>query len=412
MSSPPRLAVITTHPIQYYAPLFRALAERRRIELRVFYGWGGAAGRATHDHGFGVAFEWDVPLLAGHDHVFVENTSDDPGTHHADGIVAPSLVPEVEVFRPDAVLVFGWNYDAHRKVMRAFNGRVPVLFRGDSTLLDERGGLTGLPRRLARRLALRWIYRDVDLAVTVGTRNREYFLAHGLRPDQLVWAPHAVDNDRFADPTGEREAEAAVWRRDLGVPEHGRVALFAGKLESKKAPEVLLDAVLHLHRQGRGEGLNLAFCGTGPLEGALREAAGGRPGIHFLGFQNQSHMPTAYRLGDVLVLPSRGPGETWGLAVNEAMASGRPAIVTDRVGCAPDLICTATGRVVPTGDVGALSGALAEVLAPGVSERMGAAAAERIRAWSIPEAAVRVEAAVYRALGRPVQAIPEMGPPL
>jgi len=57
-----------------------------------------------------------------------------------------------------------------------------------------------------------------------------------------------------------------------------------------------------------------------------------------MNFQNQSKMPVVYEMCDVFVLPSKGPGETWGLAVNEAMASGKVVIVSDKCGCAPDLV--------------------------------------------------------------------------
>lgn len=389
----PRLAVVTTHPVQYYAPLFRALAERGALEVKVFYGWEGAAAQASHDAGFGVSFAWDVPLLEGYDHAFVENVSDDPGPHHPAGIDAPTLVSEVKAFGPDAVLVFGWNYRAHRAVLRAFHGRVPIFFRGDSTLLDECGGVGGTLRRIARRAVLRRVYRDVDVALYVGTRNRAYFEAHGLRPDQLAWAPHAVENSRFADPTGEHAVAAASWRRDLGVSPGERLALFVGKLELNKAPEVLLDAFLRQDAADR-----LVFCGTGPLERALRDTAAGRSNVHFLGFQNQSRMPVVYRLGDVLVLPSRS--ETWGLAVNEAMAAGRAVVVSDRVGCAVDLVDDANGRVVPVDDPAALAAALAATMRDADPERLGAASAERIRAWSIGAAAARIETAIVGVVGQ------------
>ena len=379
-----RLAVVTTHPVQYYAPLFRQLAERDDLDVHVFYGWEGAAGAEALDRGFGASFAWDVPLLDGYAHTFVENVAEDPGTHRFRGIDAPGMVPAVEAWGPDAVLVVGWSYKTHLQVLRALGGRVPVLFRGDSTLLDERAGLRGRARSLARRLALRWVYGHVDHALYVGQHNRDYFLAHGLDEDQLSWAPHAVDNDRFADPGGDPEAEARGWRRELGIAEGERAGVFAGKLEPAKAPGVLLEAFL----SGRSGLDHLVFCGTGPLEGELTAAASGRPGVHFIGFQNQSRMPVAYRLGDVLALPSQS--ETWGLAVNEAMACGRPAVVSDRVGCAPDLVRPDTGRVVPAGDAAALAAALAAVSAPGVAERMGAAARDLIAGWTLDEAAARI----------------------
>ena len=381
---PPRLAVVTTHPIQYYAPLFQRLAERGDVTPHVFYGWEGAAGSATLDRGFGASFAWDVPLLDGYDHTFVENVADDPGTHHFRGIDAPRLVPAVESWRPDAVLVVGWSYKAHLQVLRAFRGRVPILFRGDSTLLDERSDLKGRARSLARRLALRWVYSHVDHALYVGQHNRAYFQAHGLEERQLSWAPHAVDNDRFADPGGDPEAEALDWRRSLGIADGERTAVFVGKLEAQKAPDVLLDAFLD-GQSGLG---HLVFCGTGPMESELVATASDRRDVHFLGFQNQSRMPIAYRLGDILALPSQS--ETWGLAVNEAMACGRPVVVSDRVGCAPDLVRPDTGRVVPAGDASALAAALAELSQPGVAEAMAAAAHDLIDEWTLSEAARRI----------------------
>ena len=387
----PRLAVVTTHPVQYYAPLFRRLAERGEVEPHVFYSWAGAAGTAALDRGFGASFAWDVPLLDGYAHTFVENVAGDPGTHHFRGIDAPGLVPAVEAWRPDAVLVVGWNYKAHLQVLRAFSDQIPILFRGDSTLLDERPGVRGRVRALARRAALRWVYGHVDHALYVGQHNRVYFLAHGLKDRQLTWAPHAVDNDRFAGPGGDPEAQARDWRRSLGIADDDRAAVFVGKLERKKAPDVLLDAFL----SGQSGLDHLLFCGTGPMETQLVESASGRADVHFLGFQNQSQMPVAYRLGAVVVLPSRGPGETWGLAVNEAMACGRPAVVSDRVGCAPDLIRPDTGRVVPAEDPAALAAALATVSSPESAGRAGAAARARIGAWTLDETARRIGATVH-----------------
>ena len=403
MSRPPRLAVVTTHPVQYYAPLFRQLAANGLVEPHVFYGWTGAASGAALDRGFGTSFQWDVPLLEGYEHTFVPNVSDDPGTHRVGGIDGPGLVPAVEAWAPDAVLVYGWNYRSHLRALRAFHGRVPVLFRGDSTLTDEGDGLRARARTLVRRVALRWVYRYVDLALYVGQRNRAYFRAHGLREDQLEWAPHSVENARFADDAeGSYERAAAAWRAEIGVEPDDQAVVFAGKLEPKKAPGVLLDAYLQAFPRPSAptsERVHLVFVGTGPLEEALRARAAGDPRVHFLGFQNQSRMPAAYRLGDVFVLPSRGPGETWGLAVNEAMACARPVVVADAVGCAPDLVDRENGAVVPSGDVPALAAALQRVLG-GDTREMGKASARRIAAWSIPEQAKRVEQAVL-GLARP-----------
>jgi glycosyltransferase involved in cell wall biosynthesis len=84
----------------------------------------------------------------------------------------------------------------------------------------------------------------------------------------------------------------------------------------------------------------------------LREKYQNIQGIHFLDFQNQLLMPAIYEIADVFVLPSRGPHETWGLAVNEAMANGKAVIVSDKCGCAPDLVADGeNGYVFKAGDI-------------------------------------------------------------
>ena len=383
-----RLAVLVTHPIQYFAPLFRCLAESSRIDLHVFYGWEGAT-RGAMDHGFGQVIQWDIPLLDGYQHTILPNESADPGTHHFGGITNGEVLPRIRAWAPDAVMIFGWNYRSHLDVLRQLHGSIPIFFRGDSTLLDEHPG----PRRLLRRMWLRWVYRHVDAALYVGTHNKDYYVAHGLRESQLSWAPHSVDNDRFADLDGTLTREAREWRRSLGIDDAATVVLFAGKLESKKAPDVLLEAFLQRQRETHE---HLVFVGTGPLESALRERSIGKPNVHFLGFQNQSKMPLVYRLGEVFVLPSRGPGETWGLAINESMASGRPVIVTDRVGCAPDLVVRGgSGLVVPAESVPALASAITELSANvGRREQMAAAGRREIARWSLSEQARRIQDAV------------------
>jgi glycosyltransferase involved in cell wall biosynthesis len=131
------------------------------------------------------------------------------------------------------------------------------------------------------------------------------------------------------------------------------------------------------------------------MEGDLIADAGDHTRVHFLGFQNQSRMPVVYRLGDIFVLPSRGPGETWGLAVNEAMACGCPVIVTSRVGCAPDLVDRTNGRVVPPDDADALAHGLNELLASQDQlQPMRHRSAKRIKDWSIDVAAAHTADAV------------------
>ena len=331
-----------------------------------------------------------MPLLDGYDHEFVPNIARNPGTDHFWGLRTPRLNQSIGKWGATAVLVFGWNSASHLQALRHFKGRMPVFFRGDSTLLD-RGSAW---RRAARRAFLTWVYRHVDVAIAVGANNRDYFRWCGVPEGRIGFAPHAIDTKRFADPDGIDDLQAARWRTELRIPAGARVILFAGKLISKKAPELLLEAFFRSNLSA-----HLVFVGSGALEPELRRRAAGRETVHFLPFQNQQLMPAVYRLGDVFVLPSCGPGETWGLALNEAMASGRPVIASSKAGGARDLVIAgSTGWVFESGEVEALASTL-RIACDCDREKLaalGLAARQRSDLWSIESAAAGIEKAVLQ----------------
>jgi glycosyltransferase involved in cell wall biosynthesis len=321
-----RLAIIITHPIQYYSPIFKLLHERKKIDIKVFYTLGQESDH-KYDHEFGKTINWDIPLLDGYPYEWVKNTSAEPGSHHYKGIVNPYLRQQIQAWQPDAVLVFGWAYKSHLKVIRYFKGKIPVYFRGDSTLLDEPWGT----KKLLKYIFLKWVYNHIDHAFYAGFNNKAYFKKYGLKNEQLSFAPHAIDNERFAV---DRSIEASSLRQKLGIGNNDILILFAGKFLAKKSPMLLINAFLNLKHSG----VHLLFVGNGELEHEMKLKAGDIDNIHFMDFQNQSYMPVIYQVCDLFCLPSKGPGETWGLAVNEAMACGKAVLVSDKVGCAIDLV--------------------------------------------------------------------------
>lgn len=338
-----RLAIVTTHPIQYNAPWFRLLAQQQGVEVKVFYTWEASQTIAKYDPGFGRVVEWDIPLLDGYEYTFVKNVSANQGSHHFKGIDTPTLNGEIEQWGAEVVLVFGWAYKSHLACLRYFKGKIPVLFRGDSTLLDRTGGM----KELLKKIFLKFVYRHIDYALYVGTNNKEYFLQHGVKEHQLVYVPHAIENERFIDDTGSYRIRANEWKKELGIEGCFNI-VFAGKLEPKKNPEYLLQLAAKLPDAN----LRFVFVGNGILEEKLKSSAQTDNRILFVGFQNQQNMPLVYRLASVFVLPSKGPGETWGLAINEAMACGVPVIASDKTGGAVDLIKD-NGLIINPDDVNA-----------------------------------------------------------
>ncbi|MGZ5581626.1 MAG: glycosyltransferase family 4 protein [Usitatibacter sp.] len=375
---PIRLAIVVSHPIQYYVPLYQRLARRDDIDLKVFFTWH-AADKAVADHGFGKMVAWDIPLTQGYEFELVPNVSADPGTHHFFGLRNPSLVECVVNWKPDAAIVTGWAWQSHLIAMRALPRRgIPVLFRGDSHLLDS-------PRRsgarwLLKHAVLSRVYSWPAACLFVGEANRAYYEAFGVDPRRLFRCPHSIDVERFAQPAEALESQARQWREELQIGDDCVSLLFAGKFEPKKRPLELMRAIQSLNDSR----LVLVMVGDGQLEREVRAIAAQDPKrFRVIPFQNQTRMPVVYRLGDMLVLPS-SYGETWGLAVNEAMACGRPAIVSDRVGCAADLVDDACGRVFPWQDLAALAQAVSDMA--GNRDRlssMGRSASARARMFDI-----------------------------
>lgn len=370
-----KIAIVTSHPIQYNAPWFAKLSTRAGISLKVFYTWGDNAVMEKYDPGFKRNITWDIPLLTGYEFEFLKNISSKPGSHHFSGIINPDIISKIETWDPQYILIFGWNFNSHLKVLRYFKGKRKILFRGDSTLLDEKYPLA--LKTIIRRFFLRWIYSYIDVALYTGVANKKYFAKHGISERQLIFAPHAVDNKRFY-PDDDLTCQAYKWRQKQGIKESDIVFLFAGKLEEKKDPLLLIKAFKKLDLINT----HLLIVGNGQLEDSVeRECAGNK--IHYMEFQNQQRMPWVYTIADVFVLPSKGPGETWGLAVNEAMANGKAIIVSDKCGCSADLIQHGgNGFIFKSGDEDDLLKKMICIKDKAAAETMGKQSLEIIKNWN------------------------------
>jgi glycosyltransferase involved in cell wall biosynthesis len=348
--------------------------ESKKFDLKVFYTWGENSIN-KFDPGFSKKIEWDIPLLDGYPFEWVKNTAKDPGTHHFAGIENPELITELNSWKPDAVLVYGWGFKSHLKVLRYFKNKIPLYFRGDSTLLDDKNGI----KAILRTFFLKWVYKHIDYAFYVGTNNKNYYRKFALKEKQLVFAPHAVDNSRFGL---DLNVEAQSLRNKFAINKEDILVLFAGKLEQKKAPLQLLSAFGKLNISGT----HLLFVGNGSLEKEAKMMAEEYRNIHFLDFQNQSFMPIAYQAADLFCLPSVGPNETWGLAINEAMACGKAILASNKVGGAVDLIEPGlNGSIFNANELNDLSNKLEQLLLLEKNGllKMGEYSKKTIQNWSL-----------------------------
>lgn len=369
-----RIGFLVSHPIQYFAPLFRELA--KQCDLTVFYAHRQTAEQQARA-GFDVAFEWDVDLLSGYHSKFLRNVARTPSTDRFFGCDTPEIAGEIAGGSFDGFVVPGWALRAYWQAVHACRrAGVPVFVRGDSQLVGPRSGAV----RLAKAVAFRGVLRRFDGFLYVGQRNREYLQHYGAPSQRLFFSPHCVDNDAF------RAASEAAGRSSPGHDSRpARRVLFVGKLIERKRPFDLLQAAARLAAEGRP--VDVAFAGSGDQQDALAAAAAASGvSAHFHGFVNQSELPGIYAAADVIVLPSDGR-ETWGLVVNEAMACGVPAVVSDAVGCGPDLVEPGvTGAVFPLGNVALLADGIEKVLALDRA-RTRRALAERMETYSPARAA-------------------------
>lgn len=377
-----RLAYLVSHPIQYQAPLLRLLAKDPRIYLKVFFGTNTAEG--FRDRDFGTAVKWDVPLLEGYEHEFL-----------------PALVRrKITSVRPlnwgigqrlkqggfDALWVHGYTrLTSLSGIFAAKRLGLKVMVR------DEANG--GATRRSVTRAVVRWLFypalaRVADSFLAIGTLNREYYRRLGIPAERIFSVPYAVDNAFFRERAINAGRGREELRQELGLAAGRPVILFSGKLVPRKGPLLLAEAYKQLSRDGHSEPEPyLLFAGDGELRGMIEKIAEGLgwQSMRVLGFKNQTELPALYDLCDLFVLPSHY--EPWGLVVNEAMNASRAVIVSDRVGCGPDLVRQdVNGFVFKAGDAADLSRVLRDTLAdPERSAEMGRRSLEIINGWSFEE---------------------------
>jgi glycosyltransferase involved in cell wall biosynthesis len=372
-----RLLIASSHPIQYHSPLFRQLNDDAAINPEVLYLTLPSAD--TQGLGFGKAFTWDVPLLEGY---HWHQSKSGRGLGITSGYCGVWLRhPGRELGwgprsqRPAALLLTGWHFFGLVQLFLAAKlRRIPVLLRMDSNGFRPRSWILAFIYRV--------LFRGVDVVLTVGTANARWCRLNGIPPARMVPSPHFVDNAYFSEKAATLRLQRQQLRQRWQIPVDAFCFLFAGKLQPKKRPQDLLEAFALMKAQGKipGRPLHLLMVGTGEMEASCRthvEAL--QLPVSFVGFLNQSEMPGAYAVSDCLVLPS-DHGESWGLVVNEAMACGLPAIVSDLVGCAEDLVQSGvTGDVVPCANPEALAQSLITMASnPERAARMGEMARELV----------------------------------
>jgi glycosyltransferase involved in cell wall biosynthesis len=396
--NPIRLTIVETHPVQYNVPWFRYLTQEcPAVDLTVLY-----ASHPTPQQqavGFDGSFEWDIPMFDGYRWRIVRESrsgdSFDSGRFR--GLDVPEIGDAIAETRPDVALVAGWHSITQWRALAACRRLgIPLVYRGDTHLGMRPPGM----RRLLWHVKTRALLRQYSAHLAVGALAREYLLAHGVPPTRIYASPHAVDNEFFARLAAPHLTASGRpgARRGYRFERDDFVVLFVGKVNERKGVSDVIKAL-----QTIGGPVALLVAGDGDQQVSARALAA-RLGVRvtWAGFLNQGELGRAYAAADCLALPSHS--ESWGLVVNEAMATGLPAVVADTAGCADDLVSPGeTGERFRAGDVADLAAALERARARGGRSQMADACRQRVSTYAFPRLAAGLVAAC-EAVARPPRA--------
>jgi glycosyltransferase involved in cell wall biosynthesis len=349
------LAIISTHPIQYYSPVFRLLAKQPGLQIKIYYDQIPDA--QTQGKEFGHAFQWDVDLLSGYDYAVGKRGMED-------------LQGLLQDHHYSAVLLNGWHSRfLWRAGLGSYLSGTPLIIRGDSHLRTPRSKL----RQWIKEPLYQFAFSKIEACLAVGIWNAEYFRHFGVPSHKIFQSPHSVDNDWFKNRALKLRDSRSQIRKKWGIADNDFVFSYIGKFIKIKKPQDFVEAFLIATQakpstgspsfQGGVKGL---MVGDGPLMAELESRVkNAEAQIKFTGFLNQTEVVEAYIASDCLVLPGQ---ETWGLVVNEAIACGLPVIVSDEVGCGPDVIDHGkNGMIFRCGDVRNLAQKMTEWCCSAVS---------------------------------------------
>lgn len=397
MSQPLRVALLAPSPIPFKVPLYRRIAAAPDIDLTVMYACSMGVTPATA--GYSEEIVWDAPLLEGYHAEFLSDADRTaPVGASITELVNPEVIPWLWRQRFDVLWSEGYSWVTNQMAILTQRAcRMGVVLRDEQTLLHPRG----LAKTVVKEVAVRSLFAAIDAAVYISAENRRWLEHYGLPPERLFDCPYGPDSEYFTAEARRLEDQREPLRERFGFgPQDGPIIVSVARLAPAKQPKVLIEAFRRVREHHR---CGLLLVGSGPLEEELRGlvAREGIPDVRFTGFVNQSEIPGAYAAADVFALLS-AYGETFGVAVAEAMHFGLPLVLSDKVGSAADLLGDGgNGFVVARDNVEAAARALETlVVDTDLRRRFGRTSAERVAQRAVDRAAAGALAAIRFAAQR------------
>tara|TARA_X000000950_G_scaffold247616_1_gene306021 strand:- start:5688 stop:6806 length:1119 start_codon:yes stop_codon:yes gene_type:complete len=310
-----RIAIITTHPIQYQVPLFKKLSSSN-IRVDVFFASKHSLSSKLKDKGFNKKFNWDIDLLKGYNYFFSkkENNNVDHWSVSFDNI-------EYLLSRNNynAILIFGWSNILYLKsLFIAKKLKIKTILRVETNLRFQ----NSIFKKIIKFFFLKFLFSNIDFFLVIGKLNKQFYKSFKIKNSRLFNAPYFVDNNFFKKKKKLKSKKKTNF-------------LFVGKLIDRKNPLLFIKIAEKLKNK---KNLHFNIVGSGPLFDICKEEIKIKNlrNVSMLGFKNQKELRIIYSKNDYLILTSIY--ETWGLVVNESMASGLPVISSLNCGATHDLI--------------------------------------------------------------------------
>jgi len=345
----PRVAIVISHPVQHFCPMYREIAADGRVELLVLFVEAGAAPK--FDDQFGRVVQWQADLLDG----FTFKVLAAPEKEQSRATVA-----ELKEFAPDVVYVHGYARPYLRAAMRwAKSAGAPVMMTTDGELLHPRPWYIEAIKRVVLPLTL----RNVDLFLTVGDENERYFAHYGVTRERFLRVTFSIDSGYYDKTLARREEARRGVRERLGIAGDAMVVLTVGKMIPRKEQADLVKAFLELAKTGHTSAV-LLIAGEGELRAKLEDLA--KPlgeAVKMPGFIGVDELPEFYVASDVYAHPSMGDPHP--LAISEALYCSLPVVVSDQVGSigpTDDVQNGKNGWVYRTGDIATLAAILGNLI--------------------------------------------------
>lgn len=356
-----KLLVFDSHPVQYRVPIWQEIEKILPFSIHVAYA-SDCSIKGHVDTGFSQTIAWDEPLLSGYANSIL-NSEEGVPLSGRNSLTGKGISEKIKEIKPDYILLTGLNYKFDSVAYKlAKKNNIPVWLRCETQ--DEATDRSAF-KNVIRKLIYKRLYKGFSSFFYIGELNKKHYLLHGVSANKLFAGLYGTVNRYKELDIEQKKSIRNAIRFENGIMPENYVVGFSGKFIYKKNPDILFQMLDTLSSELRKK-LVLYFLGSGELEHTLKNLADKaleKYGVKsiFTGFVNQSTIGNHYLAMDVLVLPSRKMGETWGLVANEALQAGCGLVVSDAVGSSKNFGKWERVRIFKVGDHETLSQKLFEL---------------------------------------------------